>query len=162
MPLKRSKVLDSAFDHKSGRFYLLNDHWILEVWELSQNTSIPLARIRIFASDLDTQNVVERCYPRRFCNAFPHFLVLSTAMHAMLLVNCTCINNSIVFVDPISLSVFSTVYFSPADFKMSSNISLLMNFIMPKLTELQQADIGFQKLFEGRIRMLQEGTGLVG
>lgn len=36
MPLKRTKILDTAYDDNSGRFYVLNDKWILEVWEIGQ------------------------------------------------------------------------------------------------------------------------------
>jgi hypothetical protein len=78
MPLKRYDILDTAFDSRLGRYYILNEGWILEVWDLlDEHRVTPMARIRFFAEKIDTKRIVERCYPHRHSNNFPSFLSLS-------------------------------------------------------------------------------------
>ena len=55
----------------------------------------------------------------------------------MLVINCTVINNSIIFLDPVSLSVFKQVYFSLSDHKMSINVAKAVIKITPFLVSLQ-------------------------
>lgn len=55
MPLKRYDILDTAFDSRLGRYYILNEGWILEVWDLLDEQKVtPMARIRFFAEKIDT------------------------------------------------------------------------------------------------------------
>jgi len=45
-------------------------------------------------------------------------------------------NNSIVFIDPISLSVYNTIYLRLEDYKISTNLSKVLFKMSPKLLDL--------------------------
>jgi hypothetical protein len=62
VPLQRFKVLDSITEPKTKRIYVLTDKWNLEVWDLMQQKSVPLQRVRVFQPTADTQQLVDKCY----------------------------------------------------------------------------------------------------
>jgi hypothetical protein len=40
-PLKHYDIIDMVCDQTSGRIYTLNMNWILEIWNIEQNVSLP-------------------------------------------------------------------------------------------------------------------------
>ncbi len=50
-PLKQYKILDTAFDERLGRYYILNEGWVLEIWDTLDlsGRATPITRIRLFA-----------------------------------------------------------------------------------------------------------------
>lgn len=60
-------------------------------------------------------------------------------------------NNSIVCIDPISLSVYNTVYLKLEDYKISNNLSKILYKISPKLFELQKKSINFKDYFKDNV-----------
>lgn len=105
---------------------------------MAQGKGTPLARIRVFSESVCTKEILDACYKRRFGGSAGDFLVLSNGGGGSVLVNATSVNNTVVFIDPLSLSIYNTLYFSPSDYKMSSNLSKLIQIMAPKLQKLQQ------------------------
>ncbi|EAR94381.2 EF hand protein (macronuclear) [Tetrahymena thermophila SB210] len=158
VPLCEAYALDATFDQNSGRLYILTDKWNIEVWELGQDNSSPLGQIVLFSANTDTQKAINTCYGRRFQNAFPDFIQLSQHSHQVIVVNSTCINNSLIFVDPISLCVFNILYISPSDFRMSHKLSDMISKISLKLLECQQKGVTFEDIFQGKIKKESEDS----
>ncbi|EGR33535.1 hypothetical protein IMG5_049950 [Ichthyophthirius multifiliis] len=144
VPLLPSKILDATFDANSGRLYTLTDKWNMEIWELGQDNNMPLGRIVLFTEALDTENAIEMCYGNRFEGLYPQFIEIGQNSHSVIIVNATCINNTLIFIDPISLSVFQTLQVSPEQFKMSTKLAEVIRLIGTLLSDDKKF---FEKLF---------------
>ena len=118
---------------------------------------MPLARLRIITNDLDAKNLTERSYTRRYLNTFPKFLSLSETNRKILVVNASCINNSLYFIDPVSLSILNQVFLRIEDYKMSSNLARTLSLISPGLLKLQMSKYGkFDEVFKEKMVYLDE------
>ena len=149
VPLKKSRIIDYAFDNKAGRIYTLTDSWMLEVWEIHQELSVPVSRLKILTENYDP-NAISNTYFKRYGDTFPHFMSLSTSSHQLLIINCSCINNSIVFVDPVSVSVFSQVFLKQDDYKVPPSLTKTLHFLKPKLDDMVKNLQTFEKMFESQ------------
>ena len=148
IPLKSSKILDIAFDSNENRLYVLTDKWILEIWELHQNLTVPLNRIRILPYRKNYQEILERVYSvRNYAGDFPHFLVLSSNNPKEILINCSAINNSVVFFDPVSMSVSTQIFLNLRDYRLTRKLARNINKITEKLQEIQKTGVNFEDMF---------------
>lgn len=143
IPLKRSKVIDFVFDNRAGRIYTLTDSWMLEVWELHQDLSIPVNRLKIISEEYNP-DAITNAYQKRYGDVFPQFITLSTNTHQLLIVNSTCINNSVVFVDPVSVSIFSQVYLKQDDYKLPGSLNKILFTLKPLLDEMSKRGDSFE------------------
>ena len=148
VPLKKSKVIDFFFDDKSGRMYILTDSWMLEVWEIHQELSVPVSRVKIIADEENKYGFMT-AYLKRYMDVFPTFVTLSKSSHQLLVINCTSVNNSIVLVDPVSLSVLTQSFLRQEDYKISPNLSKTIFALKPHIEQMQKNQVSFEKLFEG-------------
>lgn len=139
-------------DQRSGRIYTLNANWILEIWNINQdndmsrdeieemintnekknsgskargggNKFFPEKRIAVCANE-EGKDLINHYYKPRstFNNAKPRFLSLAESNQQILLVNTSCMDNSIVFIDPISFSVLKRVTLNYADYEIPKEI----------------------------------------
>jgi len=155
VPLKKSRIIDYAFDNKAGRIYTLTDSWMLEVWEIHQELSVPVSRLKILTDHFDP-NAISNTYLKRYGDTFPQFMTLSSSSHQLLIINCSCINNSIVFVDPVSVSVFSQVFLKQVDYKVPESLTKTLYHIKPHIDDMIKHTQTFEKLFEKYL--VQEGS----
>lgn len=77
VPLKKSGIIDYAFDNKADRIYTLTDSWMLEVWEIHQELTVPFSRLKALTETHDP-NVISNTYFKRYGDTFPHFMALSS------------------------------------------------------------------------------------
>jgi len=159
VPLKKSKIIDYAFDNKAGRIYTLTDSWMLEVWEIHQELSVPVSRLKILTENYDP-HAISNTYFKRYGDTFPHFMALSTSSHQLLIINCSCINNSIVFVDPVSVSVFSQVFLKQDDYKVPTSLTKTLHYLKPKLDDMVKNLQSFEKMFDTQT-FLEDGQHVI-
>jgi hypothetical protein len=95
-------------DQTSGRIYTLNQNWILEIWNIEQNVSLPQKRISVCSNE-GGKDYIGMYYKNTFNNAKPRFLSLSDHNQQILIVNTSCVDGCIVFIDPISFSVLKKI-----------------------------------------------------
>lgn len=149
IPLKSSKILDSAFDSAENRLYCLTDKWVLEVWDLYQEKTVPISRVRILPYKGNFPELMERAYgTRTYAGDFPQLLTLAANRPKQLLINCSAINNSIIFFDPVSLSISNQVFLNLRDYRLTRNLAKNINKITLKLQDFQKSGIGFESLFK--------------
>lgn len=146
IPLKRSKIIDFVFDNKAGRIYTLTDSWMLEVWEIHQELSIPISRLKIISEHFDP-STIDMSYHNRYGDVFPEFITLSTNTHQLLIVNCSCVNNSIVFVDPVSLSIFSQIFLKQDDYKIPNSLNKILTMLKPQFDDMSKRAETFERAF---------------
>lgn len=155
VPLKKSKIIDYAFDDKAGRMYTLTDSWMLEVWEIHQDLTVPVGRLKIL-TEIHDPNAISNTYFKRYGDSFPHFMVLSSSSHQLLIINCSCINNSIVFVDPVSVSIFSQVYLKQEDYRIPEDLTKILYYVKPKIDDMVKNSHTFEKIFESHFILQNE------
>jgi hypothetical protein len=102
-------------DQASGRIYTLNANWILEIWSIEQSASAPQKRLAVCANEAG-KNFISLYYKNNFCNAKPKFLSLQDSNQQILVVNTSCVDGSIVFIDPISFSILKKIQLRHSDY----------------------------------------------
>ncbi len=117
MPLKYTPLIDMVCDTKSCRVYTLNALWKLEVWSLEQDSSLPLKRVPMVNCEI-TRDHIKSAYKARFCQAKPTFLALTDSANQILVVNTSCVDGNIAFVDPISLSILRRIHFRFSEYEV--------------------------------------------
>lgn len=90
--------------------------------------------------------MIESCYQG---TTRPQLLQLSHANNQVLIINATAINNSIIFVDPVSLNVFNTVLVKLEDFNIDSQVYQTLIQMNPQLVEMTRERVKFSHLFAG-------------
>ena len=83
--------------------------------------------------------------------------MLSKPNNQLLVINCSCLNNSVLLVDPASLSVVDKIFISKTNFKMSRTVSKLIYLMTPKLLECQKDPNSYSKLFKGFLSQNRDG-----
>ncbi len=121
MPLRYTPIIDTICDTKSCRIYTLNALWKLEVWSLEQLSSLPIKRVPMVNCEV-TKDFVEQAYKSRFQLAKPTFLSMADCANQILIVNTTCVDGNIVFVDPISLSIIRRIHLLFSDYEVPGHI----------------------------------------
>ena len=123
-PLKHYAIIDIVCDQRSGRVYTINSNWILEIWNLNQtqnakedkNASLagqqskffPEKRIAVCSNE-GGKDFISLYYKQTYNNAKPRFLCLQESNQQILVVNTSCVDGSIVFIDPISFSMLKKI-----------------------------------------------------
>ena len=121
MPLRYTPIIDTICDTKSCRIYTLNALWKLEVWSLEQLSSLPIKRVPMVNCEV-TKDFVETAYKSRFQFAKPTFLSMSDCANQILIVNTSCVDGNIVFVDPISLSILRRIHLLFSEYEVPGHI----------------------------------------
>lgn len=116
-PLKHYDIIDMVCDQASGRIYTLNANWILEIWSIEQNASFPQKRLAVCANE-GGKDFIRLYYQQTFNNSKPRFLSLQESNQQILVVNTTCVDGSIVFIDPISFSVLKKIQLRYSDYEI--------------------------------------------
>jgi len=107
-PLKHYDIIDMICDQRSGRIYTLNSNWILEIWNIEQNASFPQKRISVCTNE-GGKDFIGLYYRSTYNNAKPKFLSLQESNQQILVVNTSCVDGSVVFIDPISFSLLKKI-----------------------------------------------------
>ena len=113
--------MDLVCDQTSGRIYTLNSNWILEIWNIEQNSSLPLKRLAVCSNE-GNKDYVNLYYKSTYHNAKPRFLSLYDHNQQVLIVNTTCVDGSIVFIDPISFSVLKKMQLRYVDYETPKTV----------------------------------------
>lgn len=108
-------------DQKSGRIYTLNANWILEIWNIEQDASFPQKRISVCSNE-GGKDYMSLYYKTTYNGAKPKFLSLQESNQQVLVVNTSCVDGSIVFIDPISFSVLKKVQLRYSDYEVPKKI----------------------------------------
>jgi len=116
-PLKHYNIIDMVCDQASGRLYTLNANWILEIWSIEQNAAFPQKRLAVCANE-GGKDFISLYYSQTFNNSKPRFLSLQESNQQILVVNTSCVDGSVVFVDPISFSVLKKVQLRYSDYEV--------------------------------------------
>lgn len=64
-------------------------------------------------------------------------------------INCSAINNSVVLVDPASLSIVNTIFISKDEFKMGKSVSKVIFNLIPSLNKIKKGETTYDKIFKG-------------
>ena len=115
-------------DQTSNRIYTLNQNWILEIWNIEQNVSLPQKRIAVCTNE-SGKDYIGMFYKNTFNNAKPRFLSLSDHNQQILIVNTSCVDGCIVFIDPISFSVLKKIQLRYQDYEVSKKIKESIRFL---------------------------------
>ena len=70
-PLKHYPIIDLVCDQTSGRIYTLSKNWMLEIWDIEQDASLPITRISICSADPEKEYIKQT-----FCESLPKYLNL--------------------------------------------------------------------------------------
>ena len=116
-PLRHYNIIDLVCDQASGRIYTLNANWILEIWSIEQNASFPQKRLAVCANE-GGKDFIHLYYQKTFNHSKPRFLSLQESNQQVLVVNTTCVDGSIVFIDPISFSVLKKIQLRYSDYEV--------------------------------------------
>ncbi len=115
-------------DQTSGRIYTLNSNWILEIWNIEQNVSLPQKRLAVCTNE-GNRDYISLYYKNTFNNAKPRFLSLSDHNQQILVANTSCVDGSIVFIDPISFSVLKKIQLRYQDYEIPKRIRESITFL---------------------------------
>ena len=104
-------------DQRSGRIYTINSNWILEIWNIEQNASFPQKRIAVCSNE-GGKDFISLYYENTFNDSKPRFLCLQESNQQVLVVNTTCVDGCIVFIDPISFSILKKIQLRYSDYEL--------------------------------------------
>jgi len=84
---------------------------MLEIWDIEQDASLPIMRISVCPTDPEKDFIKQT-----FSEAYPKYLNL---YEQILIVNTSCVDGSIVFIDPISFSIIKRIQLKYSDYELS-------------------------------------------
>ena len=93
----------------------------MEIWNIEQNASSPQKRLAVCAND-GCKDFISLYYQQTFQNSKPRFLSLTESNQQVLVVNTSCVDGSVVFVDPISFSVLKKIQLRYSDYEVPKAI----------------------------------------
>jgi hypothetical protein len=102
IPMKKDEILDYLLDQENGILYVLKMSWILEAWNIFQKSKTPSAKVKLVQFS-ETLATLQHVFKNRYLGTFPQLLSLSQSSGQFLIVNCTMVDGTIYFLDPISL-----------------------------------------------------------
>jgi hypothetical protein len=146
VPMKKDEILDYLMDSESGLLYILKMSWILEMWNIFQKARTPAAKVRLALTN-DSASLLTQSYKNRYLGTFPTFLSLSQNNRQILTVNCTMINGSIFFLDPISLSIVSQAKIRRDELHISDRLNKIFFLLKPFFAGLAKQGLTFEKIF---------------
>ena len=118
--IKDQVAIDMVCDQTSGRIYTLSCNWTLEVWNLEHSQSLPLKRVTVCS--YDGKDYISLYYKNTFGEARPRFLSLEEHNKQVLVVNTSCVNGGLVFIDPISFAVLKRFQLRYCDYETPQNV----------------------------------------
>ena len=144
-PFQRTPLLAAACDSKTGRLYLLNKQWVLEVWELHQQTTAPRKRIKVL-SKIIGDDYVEKFYKNRYREVHPKLLSLSES--GEIIVNATCVDGFLYCFEPISLTLLWRLRLSLKELQIPEPIMKAFEEFSYFIRECNKLGISEQRVFE--------------
>jgi hypothetical protein len=152
VPLNKISVIDLLYHSKLGRIYVLNEKWTVEMWEIQQKLSVPIGRVKV-ALTQDERDIINEHYPNRYQSLVPALLSLSSNQD-FILVNTTCINNTLVFLDPVSLAIMNQVTLKLEDFQVGTTLNRTLYALKPVLDQIKRDSVKFEKIFKDRVHKI--------
>ena len=89
---------------------------------------MPQKRIAVCTNE-GSKDYIFQYYKNTFNNAKPRFLSLSDHNQQILVVNTSCVDGSIVFIDPISFSVLKKIQLRYQDYEVPKRIRESISFL---------------------------------
>mmetsp|Transcript_43811 Transcript_43811/g.42294 ORF Transcript_43811/g.42294 Transcript_43811/m.42294 type:complete len:275 (+) Transcript_43811:428-1252(+) len=124
-------------DQTSARIYTLNKNWILEIWNVEQNASLPQKRLAVCTNE-GNKDYIGLYYKNTFNNSKPRFLSLSDHNQQILVVNTSCVDGSVVFIDPISFSVLKKIQLRYQDYEIPKAVRDVMSYLKKIFIQITQ------------------------
>lgn len=56
--MNKGEIIDVVFNPTNSSFYTLNKNWVLEVWELHQNISVPIASMKVISEVVEDEEAL--------------------------------------------------------------------------------------------------------
>jgi Ca2+-binding EF-hand superfamily protein/serine/threonine protein kinase len=144
-PFKQVPILATAFDSALSRFYVLDKQWVLEIWELHQNKSVPIDRIRVL-NKLIGQDYIEKFYVSRLRGLTPAILSLTSDKN--ILINATSVDGFIYILDPVSFTTLHKIQFLLNELATPEHIEKGMNQLSLLLTQCIKLGISQDRVFQ--------------
>ena len=145
IPSKKTLIIDYLLDSETGNLYILKENWDLELWDIFQEKKSPKSNIRL------VQNYVKGTpadvvFKNRHLGIFPRYMNLSENRE-FLIINTTLKNSTILFIDPVSLSILNQVIFRPSDYSIPENLDRYLFEMKPLFEKFSKKQLNFSKLF---------------
>lgn len=144
-PLQQTSLLSAVCDSNTGRLYLLNKHWIIEVWELHQATTTPLKRIKVL-SKIIKQDHIEQVYKNKYKDMYPKLLTLSNK--GKILVNATCVDGFLYCYEPVSLTILWKLRLTIKELQIPEAVMKAFDEFCYFIRECTKLGISESRLFE--------------
>lgn len=144
-PFKQVPILATAFDSALSRFYILDKQWVLEIWELHQNKSVPIDRIRVL-SKLVGQDYIEKHYISRHKGLTPTILSLTSDKN--ILINATSVDGYIYILDPVSFTTLHKIQFLLKELSNPEHIEAGMNQLSLLINQCIKLGIPQDRVFQ--------------
>ena len=97
----------------------------------------------------DGMQLINQVYKNRYLGAFPALLSMSQNNKQYLIANCTCVNGTIYFLDPVSLNVLNQSKIKTEEMKISNQLNRILYTLKPFTQSLPP----FEKLFATDLRV---------
>lgn len=149
IPIGSRDVLDVQFDEKNQKMYVLTSNFVLEGWDLIQESSTPEGRLRLPLPPSSFPSAAAASSSSSSSSLF------TTAWLA--LYEGGCIVNSLgsfIFVDGSSFCVEKRVYLNLKDFKLSNSVMKTITRLRMRLKEMEE---GGRRMRKKEGRMNEEG-----
>lgn len=144
-PYKKTPLLAGVCDSDIGRLYLLNQQWVIEVWELHQKTTAPKKRIKVLSKTIN-KDYIEKSYRNRQRNAFPKIIVITET--GKILVNATCVDGFIYCFEPISLTLVWRVRLTVRELQVPKQVVKAFEIFSGFLRDCAKIGIYENRVFE--------------
>jgi Ca2+-binding EF-hand superfamily protein len=145
----KNEILDVQYDSKQNRIYVLNSAFVLEGWDLMQETTSPISKIRIGSSDSSNlpsfnSSLFSSIIPPTWLSLYEDGCI----------VNCL---GFFTFIDGKSFCAEKKVYLNLKDFKLSISVMRTITRLKNQLKEMEQNNTagvkeGWEEEDEGRGR----------
>ena len=144
-PFQRTPLLASACDPGLNRLYILNKNWVLEVWDLHQQTTSPVKRVKIL-SKIVGDDYVEKFYKNRYRNVFPKLVSISHT--GKVVVNATCVDGFIYFFEPVSMALMFRLRLTINELKVPEPVLKAFEEFSYFIRECSKLGISQTRVFE--------------
>jgi Ca2+-binding EF-hand superfamily protein len=151
IPMKKDEMLDYLLDQENGTLYVLKMSWILEAWNIFQKSRTPSAKVKLVQFS-ETATVMQHVYKQRYLGTFPQILSMSQSSGQFLIVNCTMVNETIFFLDPISLSLLDQAKPKSEDLNISPQLNKIFYQLKPLFGGISQSQNSFDRVFGSNLK----------
>lgn len=144
-PFQRTPLLASACDPSTNRLYLLNKQWVLEVWDLHQQTTCCKKRIKVL-SKVVADDYIERFYKSRHRNVFPKLLSINES--GKIIINATSVDGFLYFFEPISLTLLFRLRLTIKDLQIPEAVLKAFEEFSYFIRDCSKLGISQKRVFE--------------